>query len=333
VEILFEAFDSSPWEDIQWQLSLFPLVDIPPVRYLKQFNVGDIRFAGHETFACRATWLHKGLDLIKEGGLEAFSKADAVVALGVGRNMVLSIRYWVHAFRLVDEKGNPNEISRLILDSKAGPAIDPYLESNDSLWLLHHSLISNGHGTMYPFFFKEFFKRKSSRTFTESEVIRSLLMWLNENEIKIPSERSLRKDLKVLIDNYCPKTTGNGSEESMTNLLIDIGLIQKTAFKSDSEVVYELNHLASKEIGEPLFACMLMQCFESSSASLDQLFDQLGYPLIMDREMFIRRIEQVCLSYPEIFVYKDDAGLREVQCYSNADPLSFFINHHPELAC
>ena len=78
---------------------------------------------------------------------------------------------------------------------------------------------------------------------------------------------------------------------------------------------------------------MLMQCFDAPSASLDRLFDQIGYPLIMDREMFLRRVEQVCLSYPEIFVFKDDAGLREVQCYSSSSPLEFFINHQPELAC
>ena len=119
----------------------------------------------------------------------------------------------------------------------------------------------------------------------------------------------------------------------MTNILIDLNLIRKTTFKSEGEVVYELNHLANKGINEPLFACLLMQCFDSSSQSLDNLYEELGHALVMDREVFIRRIEQVCLSYPELFVYKDDAGLREVQCYASESPLTFLANHNPELSC
>ena len=321
------------WEEENSQLCLFPLVTIPPVGHKKRFTVGVLRFAGHETFACRATWLHKGIDLIQRKGVEGFTKPEAVVELGVGKNMVLAIRYWINAFQIVDSQGQLTPITRLIVDNREGPAIDPYLESKDSLWLLHLSLIGGGHGAIYPFFFREFFKRKSSRTFTESEVLRSLTTWLHESGEKMPAVSSIKSDLRVLIDNYCLKMNAKGSEESMTNLLTDIGLIQKTNFKSDSEVVFELNHLASKQISEPLFACMLMQCFDSSSASLDKLFDQIGYALVMDREMFIRRIEQVCLTYPEMFVYKDDAGLREVQCYASLSPLTFFVNQQPEHAC
>ena len=321
------------WETERSQLSLFPLVTIPPVGHQKRFIVGVLRFAGHETFACRATWLHKGLNFVKNKGNTAFTQPEAVVELGVGKNMVLAIRYWINAFQLINGEGNLTPLSRLIIENADGPAIDPFLESNDSLWLLHLSLLQGEYGSMYPFFFREFFKRKSSRTFTEGEVLRNLATWIHESEKKPPSANSLKSDLRVLIDNYCLKVNTKGSEESMTNLLTDLGLIQKTNFKNDNETVYELNHLASKQISEPLFACMLMQCFDSPSASLDRLFDQMGYPLVMDREMFLRRVEQVCLSYPEIFVFKDDAGLREVQCYSSTSPLEFFINHQPELAC
>lgn len=315
------------------QLSLFPLVTISPVTTTHRMKASEVRFAGHETFACRATWLHKGLDLIDKKGLEAFAKAESVVDLGVGRNMVLAVRYWVNAFGLVDEKGKPTSIARLIAETEEGAAIDPYLESRDSLWLLHFALVKGSYGTLYPYFFKEFFKKKSSRSFTESEVIRNLISWLKENQIKILSERSLKSDLRVLIDNYCLKGAGQIAEESMTNVLIDLNLIRKTTFKSEGEVVYELNHLANKGVNERLFACLLMQCFESSSQSLDNLYEELGYTLVMDREVFIRRIEQACLSYPELFVYKDDAGLREVQCYASESPLTFLANHNSESSC
>lgn len=56
-------------------------------------NVVDknYRISGHETFPCRYTWLPKAV----RGMKELFSDdEDAMVALGVGKNMVRSIRFW-----------------------------------------------------------------------------------------------------------------------------------------------------------------------------------------------------------------------------------------------
>lgn len=55
-------------------------------------------FQGHDTFLCRTSWLKKGYDFVQEAG--GFNDADAVVRLGVGKNMVTSIRYWLRAFGL-----------------------------------------------------------------------------------------------------------------------------------------------------------------------------------------------------------------------------------------
>jgi hypothetical protein len=50
-------------------------------------------FSGHETFALRAAWLKKGIDGL-ERYPDIFSREDALVELGVGKNMVRSIRHW-----------------------------------------------------------------------------------------------------------------------------------------------------------------------------------------------------------------------------------------------
>ena len=59
-----------------------------------QYN--DIHFSGHESFPCRTLWLKKGYDFIKSNG--NFNADDAVVTLGVGKNMVSAIRYWYKVF-------------------------------------------------------------------------------------------------------------------------------------------------------------------------------------------------------------------------------------------
>lgn len=273
-----------------------------------------LRFAGHETFACRTAWLTKGLRYIEErdGGLETFSRADAVVDLGVGRNMVLSIRHWMQAFNLIDEAGGRLPAAELLIDSTEKEAFDPFLERRDSLWLLHYELVSCGYATLYSFFFREFFKRKTSRSFTESEVLRALGSWIKGLEGQAPSEKSLVKDFRVLLDNYCFKG-GKLAEESMTNLLVDLNLIIKTDFKSEKENVYTLNGHAHNTIGLDLMACLLNKAFENNSESLDTLHYRLGVPLLMDREQFIQSVLDVSTAYPKHFVYKEDAGLREVQ--------------------
>ena len=299
-----------------------------------------LRFAGHETFACRVSWLHKGLKYIKKegalsttGALSCFSKPDAVVDMGVGKNMVLSIRYWLQAFGLVSENGELLEDSILLTSIGGKVAIDPLLEEKDSLWHLHLLLVNHGYASIYKYFFNDFFKRKASRTFTENEFVRSINTWLKTFNSSVPAESTMRSDLKVLIDTYCARSTGKDPEESMMNLLVSLNLIIKTNYKSEGEQVYELNQSASKSISTPLFSSLLIRAFTSSSESLDTLYAKIGHPLVLNREDFITRIENACLEFPNIFVYKDDAGMREVQFNKSISAMSFLESLKIEASC
>jgi hypothetical protein len=59
-------------------------------------------FARHETFHPRFGWLKKGFDAAQENP-QVFLKEDAPVTLGVGKNMVKSIRYWCNTFKVLSE--------------------------------------------------------------------------------------------------------------------------------------------------------------------------------------------------------------------------------------
>ena len=50
-----------------------------------------LTFSGHESFTCRQFWLKKGYDFLIAG--HSFADPDAVVHLGVGKNMVSAIHY------------------------------------------------------------------------------------------------------------------------------------------------------------------------------------------------------------------------------------------------
>lgn len=95
------------------------------------------KFSGHQTFAFRYGWLEKAYQYIKDG--RHFSDPDALVHLGVGKNMVESIKYWSDAFGLVNERGI-TQFAKALLDPQTG--WDSSLEDDASLWLLHWKLCS-----------------------------------------------------------------------------------------------------------------------------------------------------------------------------------------------
>lgn len=88
-------------------------------------------FSGHESFPCKQLWLKKGYDFLVEGN--NFNAPDAVVKLGVGKNMVSSIRYWLRAFAMtMNDELTP--MAHYLFDDKSGK--DPFIEDLGTLWLL-----------------------------------------------------------------------------------------------------------------------------------------------------------------------------------------------------
>lgn len=57
----------------------------------------NLKFSGHESFHCRPFWLKKGFDFVK-ANQQITDKAG--IELGVGKNMVGSIRFWLKAFNI-----------------------------------------------------------------------------------------------------------------------------------------------------------------------------------------------------------------------------------------
>ena len=60
-------------------------------------------FSGHETFVFRYTWLKKAVDAVLADS-RVFAQEDAIVTLGVGKNMVRSIRHWGLATGVLEEE-------------------------------------------------------------------------------------------------------------------------------------------------------------------------------------------------------------------------------------
>ena len=108
----------------------------------------------HETFVPRYGWLTKGYVRCAESP-HVFNDDDAIEQLGVGKNMVRSIRFWCLVLGLLEEPGKDSDLGKGALSPGAlgirliGQFLpvenrvntetgwDPYLEDIASLWLLH----------------------------------------------------------------------------------------------------------------------------------------------------------------------------------------------------
>lgn len=179
-------------------------------------------FARHETFAPRYGWLKKAYDGALRDNL-IFTRDGATVELGVGKNMVRSIRFWGHAARVLAEAENPaNSRASLSAPSRIGRAIfdddgwDPYCEDPATLWLIHWLLLAPP--SQLPVWWA-IFHEFTALEFTDAGVtqfaedhIGSLHRW------NAPHPSSVAKDVSCLLRTYVHSA---GSARAGADDLID----------------------------------------------------------------------------------------------------------------
>ena len=176
-----------------------------------------IVFARHETFHPRFGWLKKGFDRASADP-EIFLRDDAPVRLGVGKNMVRSIRYWCAAFKLLKDD-RPTEFGSQLL-SQGG--WDPYLEDPASLWLLHWKLLeSPSLATAWDFTFNYF----RHAEFTVEDLFYQLCEYRDREATRI-SDSSLKKDVNCVLRMYVVQSSKfQVSEDSLDCPFTELGLI------------------------------------------------------------------------------------------------------------
>ena len=106
-----------------------------------QLNPNKVSFGRHETFVLRYSWLTKGFQEMEKNS-DVFTSENQTVTLGVGKNMVNSIRYWLIASQMAepDQSGRmkKTDFGQWILSE-----LDPFIEDEATLWLIHWLIASN----------------------------------------------------------------------------------------------------------------------------------------------------------------------------------------------
>jgi len=186
-------------------------------------------FSGHETFTCKALWLKKGYDFLVGG--YSFQSPDSVVNLGVGKNMVSSIRFWSKAFGMtINDK--PTSLAHYFFDENSGR--DPYSEDINTLWILHYKLVTSEVASLYNLLFLDL--QRELKTFDREQLHAFVKRRCSVPEQKnVYNENTVKKDIAVLLANYAMPDSKKMLED-FSALLLDLGLIQKAGGESHKYV-------------------------------------------------------------------------------------------------
>ena len=264
-----------------------------------------LTFTGHETFHCRQFWLKKGVDFLEDRG--DFAEDEAVLKLGVGKNMVASINYWLKSFGVKDDNGRISELADSILSS-AG--LDPFLENPGSLWIWQYHLVCLGKASIYQLFFKEFRKSRFQNQFQKSQILQFLG---RKTEGKV-SSKTLENDVKVFVKMYLAEERGNKAiEDDLSSMFVELNLITEVP-SSNKEKTYRLRVDQKKDIPSLIFLYCLLDAFEDQeSVSIEKIVDLLGDAFACTDEGVERHIGLLCEQFPKQIIFKEDAGRKEVQ--------------------
>ena len=103
-----------------------------------------MRFRAHETFFIRKGWLSKGIkNVVADPAVFMGNSGNPMDVLGIGSNMVKSLRYWLQTVGLTTEPAYGKKEQSLTDFGKLVKQYDPYIEELGTLWLLHYHLAKN----------------------------------------------------------------------------------------------------------------------------------------------------------------------------------------------
>lgn len=274
------------------------------------------RFSGHETFHCKSFWLKKGYDFSRSN--YSFRDLDAVVQLGVGKNMVSSISHWMSAFNIVDDKGSFSQLGSAILDNQG---FDPFIEDLGTIWFLHFQLLKKEYASLYPLFFKDFRRTRISGEFNAEQLADFTINLLKRNGLNI-SPNTINNDINVLLKNYVRpvKSTVKSLEDDANILLSELNLVFVTDERASKSADYIFNYSDQPSLPPLILLAAILEVFKDrSSISINEIQNEVSDLFLCNREGTESKLQ--VLAELGLLIAKSNAGRNEVQFKKRLDTL------------
>jgi len=310
-------------------------------------------FSGHETFPMRYGWLKKVYDACqpirkrKKGSIikDLFNSDEAIVTLGVGKNMVSSMRHWSVYSSLLDTDNEKNLVINEFADEIfIDDGLDPHTENFATLWYLHWNLvtrkISNNNyrnNRLYTYYW--FFNFYNGNTFDKDNLAERILEVLKNNNLKSPSPLTLKRDIECFLGMYSSRVNKNVTDEDniespLTELELFNPLIRRNSF--------QINRGIKPTITVYTFLFALLKFWEYYSPNSKTIsFESICYNPMSPGRIFLLS-EDAIVEYLHIlsdvtrgkFEYTETAGMKQIIINSsqkiilNTWALHYFRNNY-----
>lgn len=218
------------------------------------------RFSGHESFVCRYGWLPKVYRAVEMNPMILKSELDAMHTLGIGRNMVKSIQFWGESTGTIEADGDGGHragpVGRRLMDINGW---DWYLESHESLWLVHWWLATYarlgawsevfGDGRLHRFDRKTLVQRLGDR---------------GQDKARPLASSTLEQHASMLIQSYLKED--RSSDDTSWCPLQDLSLLTHSA-GDDGHVLYSVSNRLPQGLTDRVFAACLLDFIRRKKAS------------------------------------------------------------------
>jgi len=280
------------------------------------------RFSGHETFPLRHGWLYKGLNHLNKGSDLKPSSTDsvinAVIELGIGKNMVSSLRYWLEILGLVDFDKDSLQISDLAKNLfLTENAWDPYLEKIGSVWLLHWMLCKN---TLQVTSIRWFFNNSSIQTFSKDMLVDLIMDDVQSvTPSQIPSNKTLEKDIDCFLNSYVNKISQSKSvsEDSFSSPFVELGLVHASKNKGAFSTFEKRPSLPIQIFAYATIDFWKRNYPDSKTITYDNLLMQEGSPGKVFRlsiDGLNEMLDNLSAYTDKKIAWSDTMGLRQIKC-------------------
>lgn len=253
------------------------------------------KIKGNESFSIREGWLAKGLMALEENKY-VFSEETAMDHLGVGSKMVKSIKYWLLASHLVEEKREKNAKHSLVPSKDFGEVVkkyDPYFEDVFTLWIIHYYISTDiEFNTVWNLFFNRF----NVTDFTKVSMVDKIVDECNKLYNKGKAlYNSIDSDCGVLLKMYtASEETITDPEENLISPFSELGLIargsERSSYMKVRPLYGKLDRLAV------LYIMIANLPNDKISVDIDTLLSQdnnVGKVLNLDRNMINEYLDRL----------------------------------------
>ncbi|HAS6372281.1 TPA: DUF4007 family protein [Vibrio vulnificus] len=287
-----------------------------------------LKFSGHQTFPIRYGWIYKIIQEVARGeSLSSSSNIEKQMqSMGMGKNMVLSVRHWIRALNLVNCVDSTKQLyeltslaKHLFTSDEGRPAYDEYLDKIGTTWLLHWLLqsmpASNGELNSSRFFFNYFNGIKVKKD--------ALLIDINDalvNHAKELTEATLSKDIDCFLQMYAHKSLQSSkiNEDSFASPFTELELLKQEDAKS---YIAELNRRPTLPVEVFTFALIdfmqrKQQDSNTNTLSFESLLKDVGSPgrvFRLSSSGLSDKLDQVEALTEGKIAWTDTQGLRQVQ--------------------